>query len=153
MENNIPPSFIFPSIILYSGRRSLFGERKGHLLSNCYLIWLAWIKLKINIPWVNIPFHGGTDVQALASCWGQGIEPPSGELGVSLGMGWDGKGADAGQQRHTMAETLDHVTSRNRRCLWLLCCSWGICGSCPLSINIVCGFIGISFPSASILQF
>lgn len=94
MENNIPPSFIFPSIILYSGRRSLFGERKGHLLSNCYLIWLAWIKLKINIPWVNIPFHGGTDVQVLASCWGQGIEAPSGELGVSLGMGWDGMGWD-----------------------------------------------------------
>ena len=98
-ENGTPPSFFFYfPIILPSGRQSLFGDWEGHLLPNCHLIQVAWIKLKKNIPHVKIPFHGGTDVQALAFCRGQGIEAPSGEQGVRLGLGWAELGTDASQQ-------------------------------------------------------
>lgn len=48
---------------------------------------------------MNIPFHGGTGVQALAFCQRQGIEAPSGKLGVSLGAGRDGVGWEGKEKK------------------------------------------------------
>lgn len=46
----------------------------------------------MSILWVKIPFHGGTDVQALMFCWGQGTGAPSREVEgrIGDGMGWEG---------------------------------------------------------------